>query len=1103
MIQALFLIVSVAYYCDDTNGVFSEKSTSCTLQSGVELTTASSDILIFTNYISTTVVLNDFNHNLQLGTSTTMCTLKSLTIISNTLSTKTYNFYYVDPSLKVYFDSDASVYQRIIYLSSFTLPSKISNLNTNKLPFNLFLYVDGLQLPETNSYLLFEGSFSLITSYTREYFGYLFSSNSNDIQTSKNGNNEIVSVDCINGFKRYYAFFSSMEHQLTCTCSPNAINDKGCKVISTYSTTNNVVAMMAMGDQNIYRKDANFETEGDVGYINGIIFVYLFNTEKLTVKNVNGGMVLFFNKYNFQTEITIPQGEFKGDIKTAKINNGTHDTLYLESNSPGGFISIQQETFPILFRGKDGTVIETVNNYNNFVKNNNCEMSTMSLTNPIKCITCPPEKRMNNGICECLYTTSGMNCVLNYCSVFENGICRQCDANYYYDETSKMCKTCGENCEKCVNNTYCYKCNTNTFIIKNGVCLSNNCLYSNNGNCFKCAFGYYISGGECAVCNIEHCDVCTSKSICSICQEGFYWDGTSCINSKGFVNQNNKLLYCKSSQYYLKEDLCNTCSEILPNCEMCMDGKCIKCLDNTIYTNGYCLIESSCNFITNNKCICNTETLYNGSACIPKRENCLFDRLSGCDECSNSYHLIENNCTTVIQSNCTIESSSNCVACDFGMYINEYGLCVECPSECTSCLNSEKCITCLENRFLQEHECLTSDELSAVCDKPLPNGQGCAFCKSGYYRSGDGCKVCNEGCATCTDNINCITCQSDYFMTYNEGVCKLQNTTNGCSSISVSLGCTTCISGYYLYHRECERCENNCVQCTSTFECQKCENGLILINSNCKSMSSVKECLSVTDGKCSKCTFWHSPSENGTYCTTQAEWWVILIIIISLILLIIIIILIVYFFTKRVLEKIHLKAASKSITLFEMKRSNISFTTLQGGICVSSKEINFNAEKNEIPVEQETREILCVGNTNKAVMKIQFTLSSNNDKYEVRVEPEIVSLKNKFACEFSIYVTPFCTTKISGTLQIVSQNIKTNEENFNGIIMRGITEKTTRIDYDELEEEKKLGEGSFGIVYKGSFRGNVVAIKRLKHVFDDENSMDEFSNEVQMLNKFR
>ena len=58
-------------------------------------------------------------------------------------------------------------------------------------------------------------------------------------------------------------------------------------------------------------------------------------------------------------------------------------------------------------------------------------------------------------------------------------------------------------------------------------------------------------------------------------------------------------------------------------------------------------------------------------------------------------------------------------------------------------------------------------------------------------------------------------------------------------------------------------------------------------------------------------------------------------------------------------------------------------------------------------------------------------------------------------------------------------------------------------DYDELIENKKIGEGSFGIVYKGSFRGNIVAIKKMKQEIDTTESIEEFNKEVTMLDKFR
>ena len=66
-----------------------------------------------------------------------------------------------------------------------------------------------------------------------------------------------------------------------------------------------------------------------------------------------------------------------------------------------------------------------------------------------------------------------------------------------------------------------------------------------------------------------------------------------------------------------------------------------------------------------------------------------------------------------------------------------------------------------------------------------------------------------------------------------------------------------------------------------------------------------------------------------------------------------------------------------------------------------------------------------------------------------------------------------------------------------------VTMLSTKLDFDELDCSTKLGEGSFGIVYLGNYRGSTVAIKKLKGVSDDEKQMDEFYKETAMLDKFR
>ncbi|ELP87141.1 tyrosine protein kinase CSK, putative [Entamoeba invadens IP1] len=125
------------------------------------------------------------------------------------------------------------------------------------------------------------------------------------------------------------------------------------------------------------------------------------------------------------------------------------------------------------------------------------------------------------------------------------------------------------------------------------------------------------------------------------------------------------------------------------------------------------------------------------------------------------------------------------------------------------------------------------------------------------------------------------------------------------------------------------------------------------------------------------------------------------------------------------------------------------------------------------------------------------------DYYEVRTEPKLVNLKSGEACEFEIFITPLCSCIIQEKIVCVGLDIKKGIEMNEHVTINAKTQMTTRLDYHELKEEKKLGEGSFGIVYLGEFRGNKVAIKKMREGCETEAKVREFEKEVSMLDKFR
>lgn len=129
-----------------------------------------------------------------------------------------------------------------------------------------------------------------------------------------------------------------------------------------------------------------------------------------------------------------------------------------------------------------------------------------------------------------------------------------------------------------------------------------------------------------------------------------------------------------------------------------------------------------------------------------------------CLTCQPSYFLVTTNNT------CTS-------TCPDGTYSeNVTQMCLQCPSNCQTCLNSTYCLSCISGRtflYLQTNNCIND-------------------CPQGYYgnTSTIACALCDTKCLTCSGSAsNCLSCTAGYYLV---------------GLTVVSFDCqTSCPSGYY------------------------------------------------------------------------------------------------------------------------------------------------------------------------------------------------------------------------------------------------------------------------------------------------------------------
>jgi len=121
---------------------------------------------------------------------------------------------------------------------------------------------------------------------------------------------------------------------------------------------------------------------------------------------------------------------------------------------------------------------------------------------------------------------------------------------------------------------------------------------------------------------------------------------------------------------------------------------------------------------------------------------------------------------------------------------NSKKLCAQCGSNCTYCLNSTQCLSCVNSTVL----------LGGLCvDK----------CSQAYYPSNGKCLLCVSPCKNCLSADICLSCLEGYIF-YSD--------TYSCLRV--------CPNGYFAYNGSCSACDAVCALCNDSSKiCMQCASG--------------------------------------------------------------------------------------------------------------------------------------------------------------------------------------------------------------------------------------------------------------------------------------
>ena len=192
----------------------------------------------------------------------------------------------------------------------------------------------------------------------------------------------------------------------------------------------------------------------------------------------------------------------------------------------------------------------------------------------------------------------------------------------------------------------------------------------------------------------------------------------------------------------------------------------------------------------------------------------------------------------------------------------------------------------------------------------------------------------------------------------------------------------------------------------------------------------------------------------------------------------------------------------KDHSFFPIAKSSLTFLKLNDILVSTNEYLVFENNGEPLPVGEEIHDSFCVGTMTKSMIVVDFTTGYETDKYSVRFDPQIITLKNEEAIEVKMYVKTLCNCVISDKICINVYEAEKGEIHEAEIPFSFKTIDSTKLNPDHIKTERKLSENSTCQIFQGTYRNQFVNIKKLNNLNPnlpkDKQKIDEFKREMEI-----